>query len=981
MDGGRWLCNSAAPNYLARVTSSSDTTTAGDRAQSRWQTLALALAAMALALLAYLPAALRAQFLNFDDNLFFGPDNPVFVAAAAAAREGGLLAGLSFVMSPAHPIADAWLPLAHGSLWLDFHWAGQDAVWAHLHSALLHGLAGIALLQWLRHWRVGPGVAAGTVAFFLLHPALCESVAWVSGRKDVLSGLFCFLALWAAALHAARGRAVHAALAAALVALAMLAKATAVVAPLLALVHGLAFAVGRRRWLAPLLMALACAPLVLVHQSYAAAAGTLAEGSLLQRLPQVPGALLHYAQTALWPLGLNVLHPEVATLERLRAQLPLGLVTLGLLAAATALAWRLGRRSAAARALAAASVSFFAAILPFNTAYPASVIGVADRYLYLAAPFCGLVVMRGLALAVRPRPWVAVALGIAAVLLVGTWRRAADFADSERLWRASLEQDADNAVALLNLTQARVAQKGGAVAAVAAEIEPYCERAALVARYPEHERRAALWLVRLAAMAGRREAAALWAERAVAAAEGIVASGRATAATAQALLVETLLVAQTPLREASRIATAEAMIARAQELSPQDPRVAAARTLLLVQAQLARGGAPQPDDPVWRELLTRVEEAQALGDSPELDFAAATLARLSGQRLRAIASYRRALAAQPDLVDAWVGAAEVCLDSGLAQEAEDYARSAIARISQQGRLVDPRLRLCLARALQGQGRLDEAIGSLQDYCDQAQGRDEDARRLLSGLLMHKARQRLAEPDVTREELQRLVDRALAYNKDEPAVDLVRAKLARDGRQFAAAVEALERLQLALPELDDARVMLAESLRDLGYERLFAKDDRGAAAAWLRLREVAPDHVSIEAVQLQMNAMWRRLERQGIEARQRGDEAAAAACFRLCLQLDPAQHWAAWLLVSRHFEDPAADAQELDAWSQQALAGQQQHGLDCSRQLYVRARVLDRLGRRPQAQALLAQQLDAALRTAEPEVARALESLRAEWEGR
>ena len=31
---------------------------------------------------------------------------------------------------------------------------------------------------------------------FAVHPALSESVAWISERKDVLSGLFWFLALW-----------------------------------------------------------------------------------------------------------------------------------------------------------------------------------------------------------------------------------------------------------------------------------------------------------------------------------------------------------------------------------------------------------------------------------------------------------------------------------------------------------------------------------------------------------------------------------------------------------------------------------------------------------------------------------------------------------------------------------------------------------------------------------------------------------------
>src|SRR5690242_8767769 len=100
----------------------------------RWITLVVCVLA---ALLVYLPALLHADFLNFDDNLYFGPDNAAF-------RDGGLAA----VLDPRRTIANVYLPVSHLSLWLDWTLFGQDPLGPHLVSMSLHALCGVALVRW-----------------------------------------------------------------------------------------------------------------------------------------------------------------------------------------------------------------------------------------------------------------------------------------------------------------------------------------------------------------------------------------------------------------------------------------------------------------------------------------------------------------------------------------------------------------------------------------------------------------------------------------------------------------------------------------------------------------------------------------------------------------------------------------------------------------------------------------------------------------
>jgi tetratricopeptide (TPR) repeat protein len=126
-------------------------------------------------------------FVNFDDDRYVY-DNPRIT--------GGLNpASIRWAFTRFHEFN--WHPLTTLSHLLDCQWHGLDPRWHHLDNVILHACAAILLFLALRSltgtlWR-----SAFVAAVFAVHPLHVESVAWISERKDVLSGAFFALTLWA----------------------------------------------------------------------------------------------------------------------------------------------------------------------------------------------------------------------------------------------------------------------------------------------------------------------------------------------------------------------------------------------------------------------------------------------------------------------------------------------------------------------------------------------------------------------------------------------------------------------------------------------------------------------------------------------------------------------------------------------------------------------------------------------------------------
>jgi tetratricopeptide (TPR) repeat protein len=127
-----------------------------------------------LTLLAYIPA-MRGGYI-WDDNAHI-TDN-------AALRSSDGLAKIWFDPK----VLPQYYPLVHTTFWVEYHVWQLHPFGYHLVNVLLHAFNAILLLLVLRYLRVpGAWLAA---AFFALHPVHVESVAWITERKNVLSGFF-----------------------------------------------------------------------------------------------------------------------------------------------------------------------------------------------------------------------------------------------------------------------------------------------------------------------------------------------------------------------------------------------------------------------------------------------------------------------------------------------------------------------------------------------------------------------------------------------------------------------------------------------------------------------------------------------------------------------------------------------------------------------------------------------------------------------
>jgi tetratricopeptide (TPR) repeat protein len=368
-----------------------------------------------------------------------------------------------------------WIPLTWLTLGMDYAVWGMNPAGYHLTSLLLHAATAGALYAVARRLleRAGAAGAAarwGAVAAalaFALHPLRVESVAWVTERRDVLSGLLFVLTILAylrAADAAAGRRRRWLGLAVALYALALLSKAVVMTLPAVLVVLDV-YPLRRlgpswRSWTSPAarpvwvetlpfaLLGLAGAAIALaVALTHAAAdVAPLARYGIATRVAFAAFSLAFYLLKTVAPLGLSPLYEMPVAPGALHPPFVLSAVAVVVI---TLVLWRLRRRWPAGLA---AWVVYGILLAPMSGLVQAGNQLVADRYSYLPSLPLALLLGGGVAALVRAReghvlrpPVRRAALAVAALGLAGlavlsavqvqVWR------DTETLFRHALDLD------------------------------------------------------------------------------------------------------------------------------------------------------------------------------------------------------------------------------------------------------------------------------------------------------------------------------------------------------------------------------------------------------------------------------------------------------------------------------------------------------------------------------------------------------------
>jgi tetratricopeptide (TPR) repeat protein len=433
----------------------------------------------ALVSVTYIPA-LRCGFIWDDDE--YVTENPTLRTLDGLRR--------IWLVPRATP---QYYPLVHTTFWVEYHLWGLAPAGYHLVNVVIHAVS--ACLAWLILRRLGIPGAWLAAAVFGLHPVHVESVAWVTERKNVLSGLFYFSALliWIdfAALGVARPQAaarpgLKYALATLSFAAALLSKSVTCSLPAVILLLTL-WRRGRitRKEVGLLLPwfilgLLSGINTAILEKSHVGAVGATFAWSFTERCLIAGHALCFYGGKLAWPDPLIFFYPRWAISTRSVEQWAYVACALALPAAMFALRRRWGYGPLVAALFFGGTL--FPALGFFNI-YPMRYSFVADHFQYLASLgpitlICAIAATWVERLATAPaddkQPEVSHAhrsafdprwmVGIfLAACLLGllarlTWKQQAVYRNSEALWSDVLAKNPQSGIAHFHLGKVRTAQ-------------------------------------------------------------------------------------------------------------------------------------------------------------------------------------------------------------------------------------------------------------------------------------------------------------------------------------------------------------------------------------------------------------------------------------------------------------------------------------------------------------------------------------------
>src|SRR5213596_914811 len=431
----------------------------------RWVRWLAPLLVALFTLAAFLPA-LQNQFLRWDDHKnFLG--NPHYRGL------GWMHLRWMWTTHLGHYIPLTWMTLG-----LDYVLWGMNPLGYHLTNLLLHATHAVVFFFVVRRilTRALPSlserghalaVSAGVAALvFAIHPLRVESVACVTERRDVLSGLFYLLTILLylrACEREARGRGRYW-LSVAMFGCALLSKSMVVNLPVVLVIldvyplRRLGGSIGwrsepaRRVYVEKIpfvLLAAAASAIAVMAQSSVHAVASLAQLSVPGRLAVSAYGLSFYVWKMVVPVNLSPVYELPPTVNP--GALPF-ILSYGLVLAITALVLVLRRR---VPGLLATWLAYIVVLLPVLGIFQIGLQIAADRYTYLAGLGWANLAGAGLLSCWRTSrgsktgtPAALLVAGVAICVVVGlgvlTWNQVQVWRDSERLWAHALAIDTDS---------------------------------------------------------------------------------------------------------------------------------------------------------------------------------------------------------------------------------------------------------------------------------------------------------------------------------------------------------------------------------------------------------------------------------------------------------------------------------------------------------------------------------------------------------
>lgn len=359
-----------------------------------------------------------------------------------------------------------YYPLVYSTFWVEKHVWGLNPIGYHVVNVLLHAAGALLLWRVLATLKI-PGALLAALLFGL-HPLHVESVAWITERKNVLSGLFYFAAgLAYLRIDDSRNSTRQYIVSMVLFVCALFSKSVTCTLPAALLLvhwwrHGRLTMRDASRLVPFFVIGIAGGLITArMENTHVGAGGPEWDRSIAVRFVTAGRAFWFYLEKLFWPNPLIFVYPKWSIDTAAALQFLYPLTAFGLVAAIFALRRRIGRGPITAMLLYAGTI--LPALGFFNVYYAIRYSPVADHFAYLASLGPIVFVAAGLT-RIMGRPMqgsrVAVVPGvvICIVLATLTWRQCGIYRNLEALWVDTIQKNPDAAIAHLNLGSLRLKQ-------------------------------------------------------------------------------------------------------------------------------------------------------------------------------------------------------------------------------------------------------------------------------------------------------------------------------------------------------------------------------------------------------------------------------------------------------------------------------------------------------------------------------------------